>query len=138
MRHQKAGRKLGRTTSHKEAMLRNMVTSFFKHEKVITTDIKAKELRKVAEKMITLGKNESLHARRQAASVVRERGVVKKLFEEISPRYKDRAGGYTRIIKAGFRVGDNAPLAVIELIPQEVKKEEKPKAKGRKKTPAKK
>jgi len=138
MRHQKAGRKLGRTTSHKEAMLRNMVTSFFKHEKVITTDIKAKELRKVAEKMITLGKNESLHARRQAASVVRERGVVKKLFEEISPRYKDRAGGYTRIIKAGFRVGDNAPLAVIELIPQEVKKEEKPKAKGRKKAPAKK
>jgi len=138
MRHQKAGRKLGRTTSHKEAMLRNMVTSFFKHEKIITTDIKAKELRKVAEKMITLGKNESLHARRQAASVVRERGVVKKLFEEISPRYKDRAGGYTRIIKAGFRVGDNAPLAVIELIPQEVKKEEKPKAKGRKKTPAKK
>jgi len=138
MRHQKAGRKLGRTTSHKEAMLRNMVTSFFKHEKITTTDIKAKELRKVAEKMITLGKNESLHARRQAASVVRERGVVKKLFEEISPRYKDRAGGYTRIIKAGFRVGDNAPLAVIELIPQEVKKEEKPKAKGRKKAPAKK
>ena len=138
MRHQKAGRKLGRTTSHKEAMLRNMVTSFFKHEKITTTDTKAKELRKVAEKMITLGKNASLHARRQAASVVRERGVVKKLFEEISPRYKDRAGGYTRIIKAGFRVGDNAPLAVIELIPQEVKKEEKPKAKGRKKTPAKK
>jgi len=138
MRHQKAGRKLGRTTSHKEAMLRNMVTSFFKHEKITTTDIKAKELRRVAEKMITLGKNASLHARRQAASVVRERGVVKKLFEEISPRYKDRAGGYTRIIKAGFRVGDNAPLAVIELIPQEVKKEEKPKAKGRKKAPAKK
>ena len=138
MRHQKAGRKLGRTTSHKEAMLRNMVTSFFKHEKITTTDTKAKELRKVAEKMITLGKNASLHARRQAASVVRERGVVKKLFEEISPRYKDRAGGYTRIVKAGFRVGDNATLAVIELIPQEVKKEEKPKAKGRKKTPAKK
>jgi large subunit ribosomal protein L17 len=138
MRHQKAGRKLGRTTSHKEAMLRNMVTSFFKHEKITTTDTKAKELRKVAEKMITLGKNESLHARRQAASVVRERGVVKKLFEEISPRYKGRAGGYTRIIKAGFRVGDNAPLAVIELIPQEVKKEEKPKAKGRKKASTKK
>jgi large subunit ribosomal protein L17 len=138
MRHQKAGRKLGRTTSHKEAMLRNMVTSFFKHEKITTTDIKAKELRKVAEKMITLGKNGSLHARRQAASVVRERGVVKKLFEEISPRYKDRAGGYTRIIKSGFRVGDNAPLAMIELIPQEVKKEEKPKAKSRKKASAKK
>lgn len=138
MRHQKAGRKLGRTTSHKEAMLRNMVTSFFKHEKITTTDIKAKELRKVAEKMITLGKKETLHARRQAASVVRERGVVKKLFEEISPRYKDRAGGYTRIVKAGFRAGDNAPLALIELIPQEVKKEEKSKTKGRKKAPAKK
>jgi large subunit ribosomal protein L17 len=133
MRHQKAGRKLGRTTSHKEAMLRNMVTSLFKHEKITTTDTKAKELRQVAEKMISLGKNGSLHARRRAAGVVRERGVVKKLFEDISPRYKDRSGGYTRIVKAGFRVGDNAPLAMIELIPLEIKKEEKPKAKGRKK-----
>jgi large subunit ribosomal protein L17 len=133
MRHQKAVRKLGRTTSHKEAMLRNMVTSLLKHEKITTTDTKAKELRMVAEKMISLGKNGSLHARRQAAGVVRERGVVKKLFEDISPRYKDRSGGYTRIVKAGFRVGDNASLAVIELIPLEVKKEEKPKAKGRKK-----
>ncbi len=133
MRHQKAGRKLGRTTSHKEAMLRNMVTSLFKHEKITTTDAKAKELRVVAEKMITLGKDGSLHARRRAAGVVRERGVVKKLFEDISPRYKDRAGGYTRIVKAGFRVGDNAPLSVIELIPPETKKEEKTKAKGRKK-----
>jgi large subunit ribosomal protein L17 len=134
MRHQKAGRKLGRTTSHKEAMLRNIVTSLFKHEKITTTDMKAKELRQVAEKMISLGKNGSLHARRRAAGVVRESGVVKKLFEDISPRYKDRSGGYTRIVKAGFRVGDNAPLAMIELIPQEIKKEEKPKAKGRKKT----
>jgi large subunit ribosomal protein L17 len=87
----------------------------------------------VAEKMISLGKDGSLHARRQAAGIVRERGVVKKLFEDISARYKDRSGGYTRIVKAGFRVGDNAPLAVIELIPQEIKKEEKPKAKSRKK-----
>jgi large subunit ribosomal protein L17 len=133
MRHQKAGRKLGRTSSHKEAMLRNMVTSLFKHEKITTTDTKAKELRRVAEKMISLGKDGSLHARRQAAGIVRERGVVKKLFEDISARYKDRSGGYTRIVKAGFRVGDNAPLAVIELIPQEIKKEEKPKAKSRKK-----
>ncbi|HPC74645.1 MAG TPA: 50S ribosomal protein L17 [Syntrophales bacterium] len=133
MRHQKAGRKLGRTSSHKEAMLRNMVTSLFKHEKITTTDTKAKELRRVAEKMISLGKDGSLHARRQAAGIVRESGVVKKLFEDISARYKDRSGGYTRIVKAGFRVGDNAPLAVIELIPQEIKKEEKPKAKSRKK-----
>ena len=139
MRHQKDGRKLGRSTSHREAMFRNMVTSFLQYEKITTTDAKAKELRKVAEKMITLGKQGSLHARRQAASFVRDRAVVKKLFEEISPRFKDRAGGYTRIIKAGNRVGDNAPLSIIELIPQEVKKEEKAKAaKAKKKAAAKK
>ena len=120
-------------------MFRNMVTSFLQYEKITTTDAKAKELRKVAEKMITLGKQGSLHARRQAASFVRDRAVVKKLFEEISPRFKDRAGGYTRIIKAGNRVGDNAPLSIIELIPQEVKKEEKAKAaKAKKKAAAKK
>ena len=139
MRHQKDGRKLGRSTSHREAMFRNMVTSFLQYEKITTTDAKAKELRKVAEKMITLGKQGSLHARRQAASFVRDRAVVKKLFEEISPRFKDRAGGYTRIIKAGNRVGDNAPLSISELIPQEVKKEEKAKAaKAKKKAAAKK
>lgn len=118
MRHRQGGRKLGRTTSHKEAMLRNLVTAFLKHEKIVTTDIRAKELRRVAEKMITLGKKGSLHARRQALAVIRERDVVKKLFEELSARYGDREGGYTRIVKTGYRVGDSAPLSVIELIPK--------------------
>ncbi|MDO9529782.1 MAG: 50S ribosomal protein L17 [Syntrophales bacterium] len=116
MRHRKAGRKLGRTTSHRKAMLRNIVTSFMKHEKIVTTDAKAKELRKIAEKIITLGKNDSLHARRQVLSFIRDRAVVKKLFEKLSPRYSERAGGYSRIVKVGYRAGDNAPMSVIELI----------------------
>ena len=116
MRHRKAGRKLGRTTSHRKAMLRNMVTSFLEHEKIVTTDAKAKEMRKVAEKMITLGKKNSLHARRQALSFIRDRAVVKKLFEELSPRYSKRAGGYSRIVKIGHRAGDNAPMSVVELV----------------------
>lgn len=110
------GSKLGRTSSHREAMLRTMVTSFIKHEKIKTTDSKAKELRKVAEKMVTLGKRGDLHARRQAAAFVREREVVGKLFGEISARYRERAGGYTRIVKAGYRVGDNAPMSIIEFV----------------------
>jgi len=121
MRHKKSGRKLGRTTSHRKAMLRNMVTSFLEHEKIVTTDAKAKELRRVAEKMITLGKRGSLHARRQALSFIRDRVVVKKLFEELSPRYSERAGGYTRIVKMGYRVGDNALLSVIELVTEKRK-----------------
>jgi large subunit ribosomal protein L17 len=112
----KFGSKLGRTTSHRKAMLRTMVTSLLKHEKIQTTDMKAKELRKVAEKMITLGKRGGLHARRQAAAYVREREVVGKLFGEMSERYKERAGGYTRIIKSGYRVGDNAPMSIIEFV----------------------
>jgi large subunit ribosomal protein L17 len=112
----KFGSKLGRTTSHRKAMLRTMVTSFLKYEKIKTTDIKAKELKKVAEKMITLGKRGDLHARRQAAAFVRERDVVGKLFGELSGRYKDRSGGYTRIVRMGYRVGDNAPMAMIEFI----------------------
>lgn len=112
----KFGSKLGRTTSHRKAMLRTMVTSLLKHEKIKTTDMKAKELRKVAEKMIGLGKQGDLHARRQAAAYVREREVVGKLFGELSMRYKDRAGGYTRIIKTGNRVGDNAPMSIIEFV----------------------
>ena len=95
----KFGSKLGRTTSHREAMLRTMVTSFIRYEKIKTTDTKAKELRKVAEKMVTLGKRGDLHARRQAAAYVREREMVGKLFEEISTRYRERTGGYTRIVK---------------------------------------
>jgi large subunit ribosomal protein L17 len=112
----KYGSKLGRTTSHRKAMLRTMVTSFIKHEKIQTTDVKAKELKKVAEKMITLGKRGDLHARRQAAAFVRERAMVGKLFDELSARYKDRVGGYTRILKTGFRVGDNAPMSIIEFV----------------------
>ncbi|MDO9229248.1 MAG: 50S ribosomal protein L17 [Syntrophales bacterium] len=112
----KFGSKLGRTTSHRKAMLRTMVTSLLKYEKIQTTDMKAKELKKVADKMITLGKRGDLHARRQAASYVRERDVVGKLFGEMSERYKDRAGGYTRIVKSGYRAGDNAPMSVIEFV----------------------
>jgi len=116
MRHGKAGSKLGRTSSHRIAMLRNMVTSFLKYEKVKTTDVKAKELKKVAEKMITLGKRGDLHARRQALAFVRDPAVVGKLFSELSERYRERAGGYTRIVKMGYRTGDNAPLSIIEFI----------------------
>jgi large subunit ribosomal protein L17 len=112
----KFGSKLGRTTSHRKAMLRTMVTSLLKYEKIKTTDTKAKELKKVAEKMISLGKRGDLHARRQAAAVVRERDVVGKLFGELSVRYRDRSGGYTRIVKTGYRVGDNAPMSIIEFI----------------------
>jgi len=112
----KFGSKLGRTTSHRKAMLRTMVTSLLKYEKIQTTDMKAKELKKVADKMITLGKRGDLHARRQAASYVRERDVVSKLFGEMSERYKDRAGGYTRIVKSGYRAGDNAPMSIIEFV----------------------
>ena len=112
----KFGSKLGRTTSHRKAMLRTMVTSFLKHEKIKTTDLKAKELRKVAEKMIGLGKRGDLHARRQAAAYVREREMVSKLFGELSARYRDRSGGYTRIVKMGYRAGDNAPMSIIEFV----------------------
>jgi len=125
MHHKKAGRKLGRTTSHRKAMLRNMVTSLLKEEKIVTTDAKAKELRSIAEKMITLGKRGDLHARRQADSFIREGMVTKKLFEELSPRYSERAGGYTRIVKIGHRPGDNAPISVVELIPVPGEKSQK-------------
>lgn len=121
MRHNKAGRRLGRTTSHREAMFRNMVTSLLNHEKITTTDAKAKEIRIVAEKMITLGKRGDLHAMRQAASYIREKSVVTKLFSTIAPRYKDRPGGYTRIVKLGIRQGDAAPISIIELVEEEMK-----------------
>ncbi len=127
MRHGKSGSKLGRTSSHRKAMLRNMVTSFLKYEKIRTTDVKAKELKQVAEKMITLGKRGDLHSRRQALAFVRDPDVVGKLFSDLSARFRDRAGGYTRIVKMGYRTGDKAPLSVIELIGLTPK--EKPKAK---------
>jgi large subunit ribosomal protein L17 len=119
MRHNKSGRTLGRNSSHRSAMLRNMVTSLLSHEKITTTDARAKELRKLADKMITLGKRGDVHARRQALQIIRERKVVAKLFDMIGPRYKDRPGGYTRIIKLDFRAGDNAPLSQIELVEEE-------------------
>jgi large subunit ribosomal protein L17 len=120
MRHNKAGRRLGRTTSHRIAMFRNMVTSFLMHERITTTDAKAKELRPIAEKMITLGIKGYLSAVRQAASFIRDKKVVTKLFSVLAPRYKERAGGYTRIIKIGQRLGDASPLSVIELVEEQV------------------
>ncbi|PIE66099.1 MAG: 50S ribosomal protein L17 [Desulfobacterales bacterium] len=116
MRHRKVGRKLGRTTSHRKAMLRNMVTSLLEHERIVTTVPKAKEARRIADKMITLGKRGDLHARRQALAYIRSKEIVHKLFNELSEQYADRKGGYTRIIKTGNRVGDAAPMAIIELV----------------------
>lgn len=129
MRHRKAGSKMGRTTSHRQAMLRNMVTSLLKHERITTTDVKAKELRRVADKMITLGKRGTLHARRQALAYVRDKDIVGKLFESLCGRFQERAGGYTRIIKIGARHGDNAPISIIEFLPageQKAKKKAAP------------
>lgn len=131
MRHRIAGRKLGRTTSHREAMLRNLVTSLLEHEKLKTTDAKAKEVRPLAEHLIGLGKRGDLHARRQALAVVRKAEIVKKLFETISPRFQTRPGGYVRIAKLGFRPGDGAPVSIVELIGEgkkETKKGKKPRA----------
>ncbi|MBN1829180.1 MAG: 50S ribosomal protein L17 [Deltaproteobacteria bacterium] len=133
MRHRNATKKLGRTSSHRRAMLRNMVTSLFRHEKITTTDAKAKVLRSVAEKMITLGKKGSLHARRKALAFIRDTAVAAKVFDELSDRYRERAGGYTRIMKKAERPGDNALLSVIELIPAEGKTAEKAGVKKEKK-----
>lgn len=119
MRHNKSGKRLGRNSSHRGAMLRNMVTSLFEHGKITTTDVRAKELRKIVERMVTLGKRGDLHARRQASQVIRDKKVVAKLFDQVGPRYKDRPGGYTRIIKLGSRLGDNAPQSIIELVEEE-------------------
>ncbi len=139
MRHRNSGRKLGKTSDHKKAMLRNMVTSFLKEEKIITTDAKAKELRGVADKMITLGKAGTLHARRQAESYIRVKDTTKKLFDEIAPRFADRNGGYTRIVKVGNRVGDSAAISMIELVVKaEDKKPKATKDKAAKKAPVKK
>ena len=133
MYHGKAGRKLGRTSSHREAMFRNMVTSIIKHESIRTTDTTAKEVRKLADRMITLGKRGDLHARRQALSVVRDKAMVAKLFGELAERFRNRAGGYTRIVKIGYRFGDNAPVSILEYLPDEQKKEKaKPKKKEKK------
>jgi len=116
MRHRNAGRKLGRNASHRKALFRNMVTSLFEHERIQTTDAKAKEVRRVAEKLITLGKRGDLHARRQVLSYVKSKAVAAKLFDDLGPRYAQRPGGYTRIVKLGFRRGDAAPVSVLELV----------------------
>jgi large subunit ribosomal protein L17 len=116
MRHKIAGRKLGRTSSHRKAMFRNMVTSLIEHERIVTTTEKAKELRPIAEKMITLGKRGDLHARRQALGYIRSKDIVEKLFTEIKDKFADRKGGYTRILKTGIRKGDAAGMAIIELV----------------------
>jgi len=130
MRHRKASVKLNRTTSHRLAMFRNMVTSLFKHERIRTTNPKAKELRRLAEHLITLAKRGDLHARRQAFAVIREKEVVHKLFDEANAKFGHSAGGYTRIIKLGRRTGDAAPMSLVELIVPETEGKKKIKKKG--------
>ena len=125
MRHGKVHRKLGRHSAHRTAMFANMAAALIKHEQIVTTLPKAKELRPIVEKLVTLGKKGGLAARRQAISELRDLPMVKKLFEVIGPRYKERKGGYTRVLKAGFRYGDSAPVAVIEFVDRDVE------AKGR-------
>ncbi|NHT75253.1 LSU ribosomal protein L17P [Rhizobium sp. PP-F2F-G38] len=120
MRHKKAGRKLNRTASHRKAMFANMAASLILHEQIITTLPKAKEIRPIVEKLVTLGKRGDLHARRQAISQIRDVTVVAKLFDAIATRYATRNGGYLRIMKAGYRQGDNAPIAVIEFVDRDV------------------
>ncbi len=124
MRHGKSGRKLNRTSSHRKAMFANMAAALIKHEQIVTTLPKAKDLRPIAEKLITLAKRGDVHARRQAMSRIRDEDQVKKLFEVLGARYGERNGGYTRVLKAGFRYGDSAPMAVIELVDRD------PSAKG--------
>lgn len=131
MRHRKARRKLGRTTEHREALLRNLTTALLLHERIVTTQAKAKELRKVAERMITLAKREDLHARRQAAEIVQDERVLRKLFDALRGRYQGRNGGYTRITKLDYRMGDGAPLAAIELVGAEVAERARPPRKGK-------
>ncbi|MBW1990602.1 MAG: 50S ribosomal protein L17 [Deltaproteobacteria bacterium] len=130
MRHRKAGRRLSRTTEHRQAMLRNLVTSLFEQERVATTRAKAKEARKLAEAVITLAKRGDLHARRQALAVIRTKKAHLKLFHELRERYQDRPGGYTRIIPLGVRRGDGAPLSLLELVgrPEKLPKKKKKKS----------
>ena len=120
MRHAVAHRKLGRRSDHRRAMFANMCASLIKHEQIVTTLPKAKDLRPIVEKLVTLGKRGDLHARRQAIAQMRDLAMVKKLFEVIGPRYQDRNGGYTRVLKAGYRYGDNAPVAVIEFVDRDL------------------
>ena len=125
MRHQWRGRKLNRTSTHRKAMFANMAAALLKHEQIKTTLPKAKDLRPVVDRLITLGKRGSLHARRQAYSMLRDDAVTKKLFAELAKRYRERPGGYTRVLRAGFRYGDSAAMAIIELVDRD------PEAKGK-------
>jgi large subunit ribosomal protein L17 len=120
MRHANAHRKLNRTPEHRRAMFANMAAALIKHEQITTTLPKAKDLRPIVEKLVTLGKQGSLHARRQAIAEIRDVAMVKKLFDVIGPRYQGRNGGYTRVLKAGYRYGDSAPVAVIEFVDRDV------------------
>jgi large subunit ribosomal protein L17 len=133
MRHRVAGRKLSRHTQHRELMFRNMLVSLLQYERIKTTLAKGKELRSWADKIISLGKQGTLHARRRAFALLRDKGIVKKLFDEIAPRFKDREGGYTRVYRLGWRQGDGAPLSLVELVtyaaPEEKKKSTIKKAK---------
>lgn len=134
MRHRKAGKKLGRVTAHRWALFRNLLAALFTHERITTTEAKAKAVRGLAEQMITLAKRESLHARRQVLALVPDPAVVKKLFDSVAARYAERHGGYTRIIKVGRRPGDNAPLVLLELVdrPETIKEKKKGKEKEKK------
>ena len=120
MRHGNTNRKLNRTSAHRKAMFANMAQALIKHEQIVTTLPKAKDLRPVVEKLVTLGKRGDLHARRQAIAQIKDVVLVRKLFDVLGPRYKERSGGYTRVLKAGFRYGDNAPLGVIEFVDRDV------------------
>lgn len=133
MRHQMANRKLGRTSSHRAAMFRNQINSMIANERIVTTLIKAKELRPIFEKMITLGKEDSVHNRRQAARSINDNQLIQKLFTNIAPRFAERPGGYTRIIKLGPRRGDGAEMAILELVDYTAKAEEAPAKGGAKK-----
>jgi len=125
MRHLNSGSKLGKQPAHRRAVLRNLVTNLIEKERIHTTILRAKAARPIAEKMITLGKRDSLHARRQAAAFLMTPGATKKLFADLAPRFAERAGGYTRIIRTGWRIGDGAELAILEFIGSELKKKEK-------------
>ena len=116
MRHRQSGRKLNRTSSHRKSLFKNMSQALLKHEQIVTTLPKAKELKRVVEKLISLGKKGNLHSRRLAFNQIRDKDMVSKLFDNLAKRYIDRKGGYTRVLKAGFRYGDSAPMAVIELV----------------------
>jgi len=134
MRHRKAKNKLGMRTSHREAMLRNMVTSLLEHESITTTDARAKAVRSVADNMITLGKRGDLHARRQAMQTIRSKKVTSLLFDEIAPRFSNREGGYVRVVKKGFREGDRAAMSLVELVEKNPEKTKEKKTAGKAKT----